>query len=177
MKSFFEEYGFVILAAIVVILLIAMCTPIGNLVKSQITGIVDSFANKTNTKLNAVDAGENTAYLRKTVEDNKEVINLDVSSGNSTDTFSYKVHYVAGGKTMTYAKQNSSEKAIEGDGANADYIAFEHTEGDSKVSTAGSIKLTEIAIDKGSTVQVEVKNNGTGEIFYSNSIVTSEAHS
>ena len=57
MKSFFEEYGFVILAAIVLILLIAMASPIGDLVKAQITGIVDSFANKTESKLNAVDAG------------------------------------------------------------------------------------------------------------------------
>lgn len=66
MKSFFEEYGFVILAAIVVILLIAMASPIGDLVKAQITGIVDSFANKTESKLNAVDAGAIT--VRATTE-------------------------------------------------------------------------------------------------------------
>ena len=51
MKSFFEEYGFVILAAIVVILLIAMATPIGTLIRSNISHIVESFGEKTTQKL------------------------------------------------------------------------------------------------------------------------------
>ena len=51
MKSFFEEYGFVILAAIIVILLIAMATPIGTLIRSNISHIVESFGEKTNQKL------------------------------------------------------------------------------------------------------------------------------
>lgn len=56
MKSFLEEYGFTILAAIVVILIIAMCTPIGNLIKEQVLGVVNSFAAKTEGKLAAIDA-------------------------------------------------------------------------------------------------------------------------
>lgn len=61
MKSFFEEYGFVILAAIVVILLIAMCTPLGNVVKQNITGIMNSFSGKTNSMLNeGLDTALNT---------------------------------------------------------------------------------------------------------------------
>ena len=147
MKSFFEEYGFVILAAIVVILLIAMCTPIGNLVKSQITGIVDSFANKTNTKLNAVDAGENTAYLRY----EGSTIKLDVSSANSTDEFKYIVHYTSGG---------TANKTTEAD--------FKSGDSEDK-KTAGSMTVTG-NFDKGSTVQIEVKNVGTGEVFYSNAL-------
>lgn len=51
MKSFFEEYGFVILAAIIVILLIAMATPIGTLIRSNISHIVESFGEKTTQKL------------------------------------------------------------------------------------------------------------------------------
>lgn len=51
MKSFFEEYGFVILAAIIVILLIAMATPIGTLIRSNISHIVESFGEKTAQKL------------------------------------------------------------------------------------------------------------------------------
>ena len=154
MKSFFEEYGFVILAAIVVILLIAMCTPIGNLVKSQITGIVDSFANKTNTKLNAVDASENTAYLRyEGSEDNME-IKLDVSSANSTDEFKYIVHYTSGG---TAAATNET--------------GFKSGDSDDK-NTAGTMSISDLSLsfDTGSTVQVEVKNVGTGEVFYSNAL-------
>ena len=155
MKSFFEEYGFVILAAIVVILLIAMCTPIGNLVKSQITGIVDSFANKTNTKLNAVDAGENTAYLRY----EGSTIKLDVSSANSTDEFGYKVHYTSGGQSLV----KEGEEGI--------YLNFDNgaTATDANKKTAGSMTVTG-TFDKGSTVQVEVKNVGTGEVFYSNAL-------
>ena len=52
MKSFFEEYGFVILAAIVVILLIAMCTPLGKVVRQNIESIMNSFSAKTNSMLN-----------------------------------------------------------------------------------------------------------------------------
>ena len=50
MKSFLEEYGFAILAAIVVILLIAIATPVGSLIKTQVLGVVDSFASKTEAK-------------------------------------------------------------------------------------------------------------------------------
>ena len=149
MKSFFEEYGFVILAAIVVILLIAMCTPIGNLVKSQITGIVDSFANKTNTKLNAVDAGENTAYLRYGT-DNKIV--LDISSANSTDQFSWTILYTSGGQAQESDAQGGTQVAANG-------LSLEF-----KVSKVAK------AVDVGSTVQVKAVNKGTKEVFYSNSI-------
>lgn len=86
MKSFFEEYGFVILAAIVVILLIAMATPIGDLVKAQITGIVDSFANKTESKLNAVDAGAIT--VRATTS--KGVVTLSWDAEKKEDKFTAK---------------------------------------------------------------------------------------
>lgn len=50
MKKFFEEYGFVILTAIVVILLIAMATPIGTLIRSNVSHIVESFGEKTTQK-------------------------------------------------------------------------------------------------------------------------------
>ena len=90
MKSFFEEYGFVILAAIVVILLIAMCTPIGNLVKTQITNIVDSFANKTSSKLNAVDSGDASLAL---TQDGKGVVKgtLTVAKKEAEMTVKYRV--------------------------------------------------------------------------------------
>lgn len=51
MKKFFEEYGFVILAAIVVILLIAIATPIGTLIRTNTSHIVESFGEKTTQKL------------------------------------------------------------------------------------------------------------------------------
>ena len=88
MKSFFEEYGFVILAAIVVILLIAMASPIGDLVKAQITGIVDSFANKTESKLNAVDAGAIT--VRATTSDGEVKLTWDAEKKEDTFTCQYR---------------------------------------------------------------------------------------
>ena len=53
MKKFFEEYGFVILASIIVILLIAITTPIGTVVKNNISNIIDSFSDKASQKLDA----------------------------------------------------------------------------------------------------------------------------
>ena len=126
MKSFFEEYGFVILAAIVVILLIAMATPIGDLVKAQITGIVDSFANKTESKLNAVDAG---AITVRATQNKGGTIKLQWNSDKKEDDFTYALcvtdsqtdgNWVksAAGKTTapasTYTKTaESTERSIE----------------------------------------------------------------
>lgn len=43
MKAFFEEYGFVALAAIVIIILIVMATPIGNAINANLNSLVESF--------------------------------------------------------------------------------------------------------------------------------------
>lgn len=43
MKSFFEQYGFVILATVVVIILIAMATPIGGVVQNQVSNVATNF--------------------------------------------------------------------------------------------------------------------------------------
>ena len=52
MKSFFEEYGFIALAAIVVVLLIAMATPVGTAIKNSVLGLVDKFGSTTNDLVN-----------------------------------------------------------------------------------------------------------------------------
>lgn len=46
MKAFFEEYGFVALAAIVVIILIIMATPVGAAVQAALISMVNSFLNQ-----------------------------------------------------------------------------------------------------------------------------------
>lgn len=51
MKSFFEEYGFVILAAVVVIALIAMVSPVGDAIEESLIGVVDGFTTKVNSEL------------------------------------------------------------------------------------------------------------------------------
>lgn len=147
MKSFFEEYGFVILAAIVVILLIAMCTPIGNLVHTQINGIVDSFSSKTTAKLNSVDSGTNSARLA--YENDKLMLN--VSSGNSTDKFTAYATYTSKGKEI-------KDQAI------------------TSISSASAGKYeVSVPADKNSNVQIKVVNDGTQEEFYSNALTIGKA--
>lgn len=56
MKSFFEEYGFVALTAIAIIILIVMTTAVGDAIKQNLNSLVNSFGlavlNQTaNTKV------------------------------------------------------------------------------------------------------------------------------
>lgn len=53
MKAFLEEYGFSILAAIVVILLIMMISPVGTSVKESLGGIITSFTGTANEGLDS----------------------------------------------------------------------------------------------------------------------------
>ena len=70
MKAFLEEYGFVILIAIVIILLIVMATPVGNSIKASILGLVDRFSGTATSKLDKADQGDFTANLRQSAEIN-----------------------------------------------------------------------------------------------------------
>lgn len=54
MKAFLEEYGFSILAAIVVILLIMMISPVGVSIKESLNGIVKGFDGSVSNGLNGV---------------------------------------------------------------------------------------------------------------------------
>ena len=54
MKSFFEEYGFVMLAAVVVIALIAMTSPVGMAVQKNMTDLIDDFSDKVAIDLDSV---------------------------------------------------------------------------------------------------------------------------
>ncbi|MBP3399825.1 MAG: hypothetical protein J6K75_08710 [Erysipelotrichaceae bacterium] len=49
MKAFFEEYGFVALAAIVVIILIIMATPVGAAIEEALKTMVNSFLAQVTT--------------------------------------------------------------------------------------------------------------------------------
>ena len=51
MKAFFEEYGFIVLSAIVVLLLIAMANPIGEAIEKSATGIVDTLTEAAEDKI------------------------------------------------------------------------------------------------------------------------------
>lgn len=51
MKAIFEEYGFVILAAVVIILLIGMTSPVGDAIENSIIGIVDNMSAQVNDQI------------------------------------------------------------------------------------------------------------------------------
>ena len=161
MKSFLEEYGFAILAAIVIILLIAMASPLGDIIRTQLSNIVNKFANSANKKLDAADAGDATAVLAGG--------KLTITANSTTDTFKYILHGIKGG----------SEVKTDATGAvgTAAYAPTTHADG-SYVSTAdvnysesAAVKDNKLELDKGSEYYVEVINTGTQEVFYSNRVV------
>ena len=148
MKSFFEEYGFVILAAIVVILLIAMASPIGDLVKAQITGIVDSFANKTESKLNAVDAGAIT--VRATTSKGNVVLTWNAEKTEDEFTVQYRASNTT--KEADWSKMSANVKktgtdrklVIKTESASStapDIAAVDDTEGSLKNGTKVEYKV------------------------------------
>ena len=118
MKDFLSEYGFAILAAIVVILLIAMCTPVGNLIKNQIMEVVDSFATKTESKLYSMDADNTLGVIITQIDENGK-FKIVASSDSETDALvaSYRVKDQHGnwtewkelGTLSTGSKEHSGE--------------------------------------------------------------------
>lgn len=44
MKAFFEEYGFVLVSIVVVMLLVGMTSSVGNSIQGQLTGAVEKIA-------------------------------------------------------------------------------------------------------------------------------------
>lgn len=153
MKDFLSEYGFAILAAIVVILLIAMCTPVGNLIKNQVLGVVDSFAGKTEAKLAAIDDDGAVKVTIKETAANK--FSLDVESAAKTDTF--KVSYNVKDQNGNWAGWKEFTDGESADALSADY--------DHKAT------LT-IPCVNGNQVRVRVTDVGKADhIYYESNIV------
>lgn len=55
MKTFIEEYGIAIFAMICIIFLIVIASPVSNIIKDSINNVVDAFATKTTTGVNAIN--------------------------------------------------------------------------------------------------------------------------
>lgn len=170
MKAFLEEYGFVILIAIVIILLIVMATPVGNSIKASILGLVDRFSGTATSKLDKADQGDFTANLRQSAGTGKPVV-LDLNSDSTTDRYTYTVTYVSGGKTYTTVETTSESQ----NGTPVDIVAGTGTldadkgDGTAETETETSTKVMR-PVDDGSTLYVTVRNTGTNEIVQSNSI-------
>ena len=164
MKSFFEEYGFVILAAIVVILLIAMATPIGDLVKTQIDGVINSFGSKTQSKLNATDGVIN---VRVKTANNKITLEWDAVKKEDKFRYQYKATNTskdANWTTITEVPTGSDktrkiEISTDSSGANlANKTKVEYKIYDSnEVLVASGITTAKIGINASNT------ENGGGE--------------
>lgn len=60
MKSFLEEYGLVVVAAIIIGLFIAFATPFGNSIKTYITSTVDNFAASSQSAISGSMNPENS---------------------------------------------------------------------------------------------------------------------
>lgn len=55
MKKFLSEYGFTIIAAIVIITLVVFSSPIGNTIKRETSNLIDSFGVVSETKMEQLD--------------------------------------------------------------------------------------------------------------------------
>ena len=61
MKKFFEQYGGVALGILAVLVLIAMITPVGNIIKTSLQGIVNKFSNSMTNQLDAAMSSTSAA--------------------------------------------------------------------------------------------------------------------
>lgn len=105
MKKFFEEYGFVILASIVLIVLMSICSPVGGVIKTKIDDIVLGFSNKQQSSFNTVKIHDKLGEIRFSGRD----IFLDVYSDDPS-VYKAVVHYTFAGKeeTRTLQKLNTN---------------------------------------------------------------------
>ena len=69
MKSFLEEYGFAILAAIIVIILIMMVSPVGTSVKESLGSVVFKFTGTANEGLDSASDVLSDSLLRLSGEE------------------------------------------------------------------------------------------------------------
>ena len=158
MKSFLEEYGFVILIAVIVILLIVIATPVGNSVKASVLRLVDDFGNKTSAKIDKTHKETKTALKGS---------KLTIESISETDKYVAILKGYQGGKEVSVA--STDDKLICTDNMNntatfADATgAAETTGGIAKFIIENGTKL-----DENTEYYIEIMNIGTGEIFKSN---------
>lgn len=157
MKKFLEDYGFAILIAIVVILLIAMTAPTRNTIKSSVSGLVDGFGRKTVTKIDKTD---------------KEVITtlkgseLTIESKSETDKYIAILRGYQDGREVSVASTGDklicSDNMTNTETFNDARGAAETTNGIAKFIIENGTKL-----DENTKYYIEIMNIGTGEIFKS----------
>ena len=157
MKKFVQEYGFTIIVAVALIVLIAICSPIGQLVKNNVTSIADNFASKTLAILNSTPE---TINIDDTDEEPKETIlygyataltysndydttipSIELSDGNTVN------HYIS--KTQYQVSYNSTSTSL----GDEQWLWYDNTGGCTssgthywEYSVPSDIKITRILI-------------------------------
>lgn len=157
MKTFLEEYGFVILIAIVIILLIVMATPVGRTIKTSILGLTDDFDSKTAAKIDKTHKETST-----TLKGSK----LTIESTSETDKYVAVLKGYQGGKGVSVSSRDN--KLICTDNMSNDET---FTDAIGAVETTGGIAKFIIEngekLDENTKYYIEVMNIGTGEKFKS----------
>lgn len=157
MKSFLEEYGFVILIAIVVIMLVVIASPIGGTIKDSVLGLVDSFGSRTVAKIDKTDK-EVILTLNGSI--------LTIESISETDKYIAILRGYQGGKEVSVASVDDKLICIDSMSNNA---TFADATGFA-VTTSGIAKFiieNGTKLDENTEYYIEIMNIGTGEIFKS----------
>lgn len=161
MKSFLKEYGFVILTAIVVIMLIVIVSPIGGTIKTSVSGLVDGFGNRTVAKIDKTNKEVNTTLKGS---------ELSIESTSETDKYIAILRGYQGGKEVSVASVGDKLTCTDSMNntatfANATGFA-ETTSGIAKFIIENGEKL-----DENTKYYIEIMNIGTGEIFKSDIVM------
>lgn len=146
MKSFLEEYGFAILAAIVVILLIAMATPVGDVVKKQIFNVVDDFGSGTNAKLSAINGPEDKNITAKQASGEDKIL-YTITSDSSSDNFTLRMRKKNSGGWSSF---ETILDDVKGDGVQKELILGKDFE-----------------CENGNILEFEIIDKGTGKVITS----------
>lgn len=96
MKQFFEQYGAVALGILALLVLIAMITPVGNIIKTSLQGTSNKFATSMNGQLDAAMESSKKAQIGAT--DVMEQYIIEYKGTRSTDGEGY---YRTSGRTST----------------------------------------------------------------------------
>lgn len=158
MKSFLKEYGFVILTAIVVIMLIVIVSPIGGTIKTSVSGLVDGFGNRIVAKIDKTNKEVNTTLKGS---------EFSIESTSETDKYVAILRGYQNGKEVSVASVGDKLTCTDSMSNVATFAgatgAAETTSGIAKFIIENGNKL-----DENTEYYIEIMNIGTGEIFKSN---------
>ena len=157
MKSFLEEYGFAILVAVVVIILIVIASPIGTEIKASVSGLVDSFGGKTVTAIDKTSK-EVIVTLNGSI--------LTIASTSETDKYVATLRGYQGGKEVSVASVDDKLICVD---SMSNTETFDNATGFAETTSGVAKFIIEngAKLDESSEYYIEIMNIGTGEIFKS----------